>query len=224
VGEEDYHSVRGRKFSYANLILPTGFWTGYVRALGIEDPLGSPLRCGGTTVAVPHERRPEFRDLMDRLFRHQQTEEGERQLRRFLGILLFEVYWKDSPEESADGVGAKTDPDGVPAWWSDFVQRVEEEGLIPEDPVRMAEWAGRSREHVARTCRRITGLSPSAWLNGLRLERAALILRKTNRDISDVAFGVGFGSLPHFYRLFKNRFGESPKKFRTAFGDAPADA
>jgi AraC family transcriptional regulator, dual regulator of chb operon len=223
VGEEDFHSIRGRNFSYANLVLPTAFWSDYLRALEIDDPLGSPIRCRGKTVAIVSERRAEIRDILDRLFRHQQTEEGERQLRRFLGILLFEIYWEDSREESVEAkrTGAEG---GIPSWWNDFVRRVGEDGAIPEDPAEMAEWAGRSREHVARTCRRITGLTPSAWLNGQRLERAALILRKTNRDIADIAYGLGFGSLPHFYRLFKERFGEAPKKYRTAHGDPPAEA
>ena len=224
VGEEDYHSIRGRIFSYANLILPTAFWTGCVAAVGIDDPLGSPHRCRGLTAHVAPERRQVFHDLLDRLFRHQQTSEGERQLRRFLGLLFFEVYWKDSPEGVGSSPESEGGPDSAPAWWSDFVRSVEEDGDIPEDPVSMAERAGRSREHVARTCRRVTGLSPSAWLNGLRLERAALLLRKTNRDIADIVYGLGFGSLPHFYRLFKDRFGMPPRRYRTAYGDAVAES
>jgi len=216
VGEGDYHAIRGEVFSYANLILPVDFWETFVRTLVLADPLGSPRHCGGLTVRVVPSLRREFENRLDGLFRHQQTAEGERRLRRFLGLLVFEILWMEASDEApgfAEGA--------PPAWWSDLVNRVETAAGIPEDPRSLAGWAGRSREHVARSCRRYMGCSPSQWLNRLRLDRAALLLRKTNRDIADIAFDAGFGTVAHFYRLFRRRFGLPPAAYRRHHGDAP---
>ena len=215
VGEEDYHSVRGDSFSYANLIIPTSVWNERIPAMGVGDPLGGPTACRGLTVTVPESRRPVVEAHMDRLFRFQQSQEGERQLQRFLGFLLYEAYWTEDA-----GVSVPVEAD-LPLWWNELVSRVDAHGDIPSDPRKMAELAGRSREHVARTCRRVTGHSPSVWLNNRRLDRAALLLRKSNRDIADIAYSLDFGSIPHFYRLFKDRFGLPPMRYRSMYGDAP---
>ena len=57
-----------------------------------------------------------------------------------------------------------------------------------------------------------TGKSFTERVNELRLERAfALLAADGDRRVSDIAFEVGFSDLAHFYRLFKSRFGDTPK-------------
>ncbi|MGH2559654.1 MAG: helix-turn-helix domain-containing protein, partial [Thermomicrobiales bacterium] len=52
------------------------------------------------------------------------------------------------------------------------------------------------------------------FVNDLRLERAALLLRTTTQEITEIAAECGFDSLSYFYRLFGRRFGASPRAFR----------
>jgi AraC-like DNA-binding protein len=58
-----------------------------------------------------------------------------------------------------------------------------------------------------------TGKSFTEHINELRLDRAfaLLIAADSNRRVSDIAFEVGFSDLTHFYRLFRSRFGDTPK-------------
>ena len=58
-----------------------------------------------------------------------------------------------------------------------------------------------------------TGRSFTEHVNELRLDRAVALLAAAdgNRRVSDIAFEVGFSDLAHFYRLFKSRFGDTPK-------------
>ncbi len=61
------------------------------------------------------------------------------------------------------------------------------------------------------------GLSPSNWIRMRRLERARnelMVLRGAGR-CTDVAFKYGFNSSAHFSRVFKNKFGLSPRKFQS---------
>lgn len=220
VGEEDHHALRGSNFSYANLIVPVTLWNKTVDASGIDDPLSSPKTCNGLTLSLPSDTRNEFKIHLNRLFRHQQTPEGERQFRRFIARLLFDVYWDES-SLSGDRTELPTGKNSsAPSWWTDLVRQVEESDDIPADPSSLADLAGRSREHVSRTCRRFLNCSPSNWLNRLRLERSALLLCKTNRDISDIVYSLGFGNLHHFYRLFRDMFGMPPGEYRKKHGDA----
>jgi len=61
--------------------------------------------------------------------------------------------------------------------------------------------------------------SVSQYIKGLRLERSRRELldpRLNDRPIAAVAFGCGFGDLSGFNRSFKDAYGTSPRKLRTA--------
>lgn len=54
------------------------------------------------------------------------------------------------------------------------------------------------------------------FIKETRLQKAAQLLRKTELSISEVAYSVGINSRSHFSRVIKNRFGESPTKYRSS--------
>jgi transcriptional regulator GlxA family with amidase domain len=88
----------------------------------------------------------------------------------------------------------------------------------------MAGAAGLSQAHFSREFRRAFGESPHAYLLTRRLERAAALLRTTDRSISDVCFSVGLQSLGSFTTSFTRTFGKSPTAYRSAFPPAAAYA
>ncbi len=55
----------------------------------------------------------------------------------------------------------------------------------------LARAAGLSRAHFSREFRRAFGESPHAYLLTRRLERAAALLRTTDRSVADVCFSAG---------------------------------
>jgi len=60
------------------------------------------------------------------------------------------------------------------------------------------------------------GCSPSEYLTELRMRRAATLLVSTNMSVSEIALEVGYLSLSHFSRMFRERFGKTPRAFRAA--------
>jgi AraC-like DNA-binding protein len=84
----------------------------------------------------------------------------------------------------------------------------------------MAAAAGLSRAHFSREFRRAFGESPHAYLLTRRLERAAALLRTTDRSVADVCFSVGLQSLGSFTSSFKRAFGVSPTAYRAEFPPA----
>ena len=59
----------------------------------------------------------------------------------------------------------------------------------------LAAAAGLSRAHFSREFRRAFGESPHAYLLTRRLERAAALLRTTDRSVADICLSVGLQSL-----------------------------
>jgi AraC family transcriptional regulator len=71
-----------------------------------------------------------------------------------------------------------------------------------------------SPTYFASLFKRATGISPHQYVIQQRLERAKLMLLKTDLAISDIALRVGFSNQSHLTRHFKNLFGVTPKQVR----------
>jgi AraC-like DNA-binding protein len=88
----------------------------------------------------------------------------------------------------------------------------------------LAKAAGLSRAHFSREFRAAFGETPHAYLLTRRLERAASLLRTTDRSISDVCFSVGLQSVGSFTTSFTRMFGKSPAAYRAAYPPAADQA
>ena len=84
----------------------------------------------------------------------------------------------------------------------------------------LAAAAGLSRAHFSREFRQTFGESPHAYLLTRRLERAAALLRGTDRGVADICFSVGLKSLGSFTTSFARTYGVSPSAYRAAFPPA----
>jgi AraC-like DNA-binding protein len=88
----------------------------------------------------------------------------------------------------------------------------------------LARAAGLSRAHFSREFRRAFGESPHSYLLTRRLERAAALLRTTDRSVADICFRVGLQSVGSFTTSFTRTYGMSPTAYRAAFPPAAAAA
>ena len=84
----------------------------------------------------------------------------------------------------------------------------------------LAGAAGLSRAHFSREFRRAFGESPHAYVLTRRLERAAALLRTTDRSVADICFSVGLQSVGSFTTSFTRTYGVSPTAYRAAFPPA----
>src|ERR1700704_6292478 len=71
----------------------------------------------------------------------------------------------------------------------------------------MARAAGLSRAHFSREFRRAFGESPHAYLLTRRLERAAALLRTTDRAVADISIAVGLRGIGSFTTSFTRTYG-----------------
>jgi AraC-like DNA-binding protein len=94
----------------------------------------------------------------------------------------------------------------------------------PLDVDDMAAAAGLSRAHFSREFRRTFGESPHAYLLTRRLERAAALLRYTDRSVAEICVSVGLQSVGSFTTSFKRMFGMSPTAYRAKYPPAAAHA
>jgi AraC-like DNA-binding protein len=91
------------------------------------------------------------------------------------------------------------------------------DGLTVDD---LAAAAGLSRAHFSQQFRRAFGETPHAYLLTRRLERAAAMLRGTDRSVAEICMAVGLTSVGSFTTSFTRTFGMSPTAYRASFPPA----
>ncbi|OBC11115.1 AraC family transcriptional regulator [Mycobacterium sp. 852013-50091_SCH5140682] len=91
------------------------------------------------------------------------------------------------------------------------------------DPITvddLAAAAGLSRAHFSRMFTRTFGESPRAYLQSRRLERAAALLRNTDRSVADICVMVGLQSVGSFTSSFARVYGKPPAAYRASLPSA----
>jgi AraC-like DNA-binding protein len=86
----------------------------------------------------------------------------------------------------------------------------------PLDVAALARAAHLSEAHFSREFRRAFGEPPHKYLLTRRLERAAALLRGTDRSVADICFTVGLRSVGSFTTSFGRAYGVSPTAYRAA--------
>jgi AraC-like DNA-binding protein len=84
------------------------------------------------------------------------------------------------------------------------------------DVAALAEAAHLSPAHFSREFRRAFGEPPHQYLLTRRMERAAALLRNTDRSVADICLTVGLRSVGSFTTSFGRTFGLSPTAYRAA--------
>lgn len=103
---------------------------------------------------------------------------------------------------------------GAPDWLAHACRRMREPEALGEGVAALFRLAGRSPEHVARVTRATLGMTPSEYVNRLRVSQAAFQLRMTSRPVTEIALDAGYGNLSHFFHVFRRLHGMSPRRYR----------
>ncbi|MEA4898479.1 AraC family transcriptional regulator [Bacillota bacterium Meth-B3] len=88
----------------------------------------------------------------------------------------------------------------------------------------VAAFVGLSRSQLFRVFQRVDGRSPKEYLNMLRIERAAKLLRATDLPLEEVATSAGFFSAGRLNAVFRAQYGASPNQYRKSIREAGDDA
>jgi AraC-like DNA-binding protein len=76
----------------------------------------------------------------------------------------------------------------------------------------IARLSGRSLSSFKRAFQEEFEASPAAWIKQKRLEHAVFLLKNTTQNISEISMEIGYESISHFIKAFKEKFGVTPKQ------------
>ena len=98
----------------------------------------------------------------------------------------------------------------VQAW---MVDHLDEDLSVPA----LSERAYMSPRNFARAFKREVGMTPGAYVETLRVERARALLETGDESVEQVALRCGFGTVETMRRVFRRRLGVSPGDYRERF-------
>ncbi len=79
---------------------------------------------------------------------------------------------------------------------------------------KLAKVACMSKASFYRYFNNEFGLSPVDYINKERVKKAQKLLQNQNLNVTDVSFKLGYSSLSHFIKLFKEQTGTTPKQYQ----------
>lgn len=109
----------------------------------------------------------------------------------------------------------------VPDWLAAACSRAREPAVFRDGAAGFVRAAGRGHEHVCRKTKEYLGMTPSAFINRIRMEHAAQLLASDAMSVADVADDCGIENMSHFYRVFRAHFGVTPKAYRNQHQRSP---
>ena len=94
---------------------------------------------------------------------------------------------------------------------------LENELAQPVSTEQLAHMCGMSTTHFRRLFHQYAGVAPTEYRTRLRIQKACLLLKSSNYNISEIADMLGYGNVFYFSRSFKKVMGASPKKFQSTY-------
>jgi len=80
-------------------------------------------------------------------------------------------------------------------------------------PADLATELGVSLRQLQRIFKEELDITPNNFISTLKMEEAVIMLKTNDKNISEVAYAVGFSDPAYFTKVFKKYFGQSPKEF-----------
>lgn len=105
----------------------------------------------------------------------------------------------------------------MPLWLVQLTKAMEQPDNFSVGIKRLSEISKKSDKHISRNLKKYFDLTPSEYVNSLRVNYASNLLVNTNTSVIDICYMCGFQNLSYFYRVFKRTFGLSPGDFRKQY-------
>lgn len=101
-----------------------------------------------------------------------------------------------------------------PGWFAELIEKIHSAENIDVSVPEVYEMGGFSPPVMIKYFKKYTGKTVKAYLRDMKCERACILLATTRLSILEISTALGYDSLSHFNRIFKEYTGVSPAVYR----------
>ena len=102
----------------------------------------------------------------------------------------------------------------VPSWFNDLLVEIQKPEIFVEGLKKVLQISGYSQEHVNRSFKKYIDITPTQYINNLRLDYALTLIEAKQYNALNASQCAGFNHYGYFLKLFKNKYGCFPKEFK----------
>ena len=99
------------------------------------------------------------------------------------------------------------------------IKYIHENSTRPIDVEEIAEYSCRSRRSLYDSFIKTTGLSPSQYIQNIRIKQISRLLLKTDLSLNHIAHKLGYSGSEKISRVFKKEKGVTPSTYRKKYGN-----
>jgi len=155
------------------------------------------------------DKNERIKKIIDNLVKINANESGLEPLKRRAQVLNFIVQELQNPSESKLSSRRGTSQKKMIDILSYVLENYNKVNLE-----KVAEKFFYSKTHVCRLFLKNTGKTFSTAVIDMRIKRACVMLKTTQKSVAQISREVGYESVEYFQRLFKKRMGVSPGEYR----------
>jgi AraC family cel operon transcriptional repressor len=205
ISPDQHHGLQGR--GEAAIVVSLAIRPGVIKAIGSrhEDLNGVAFWGSDAEPTAIH------RDMRQLATMNQAALQLERSPRRKLYLEAFLLPFLVALDRTPEGMAHD-----APAWLTAACASAQNPDVFREGAAGFVAATGRAHPHVSRTMRRFMGMTPSDYINKLRMDHAARQLTGTSDPLPEIATDCGLPNLSHFHKLFLAHHGETPLRYRRA--------
>ncbi|GIO33563.1 MULTISPECIES: helix-turn-helix domain-containing protein [Paenibacillus] len=114
-------------------------------------------------------------------------------------------------------IKAEADPierTGQPEWFKALCREAKKKEHFTRGTAALVGLSGKSHAYVCRMFRKHLGMSPTQYINELRMSYAENLLLNTDMEIVDISLEIGLDNISYFYDLFKRKHNLTPHRYR----------
>ena len=101
----------------------------------------------------------------------------------------------------------------APLWLKNACAQMQKPKNFLGGTKRFIELCEKTREHATRSLIKYYGITPTEFVNELRLNYAEGLLLNSNLSVLEICFAAGFNNVSHFYQRFRKKYGTAPKEY-----------
>ena len=121
--------------------------------------------------------------------------------------MLFDILTRHFSDE-------QTVQEHIPLWLEEMCDTIKRNGGFTRGTEYFLSLTDRSREHVSRCMKKYMGVTVSEYVNSLRLNYIANMLRDSNHGITEIIFESGFNNISWASDQFKKKYGVTMSQYR----------
>ena len=98
------------------------------------------------------------------------------------------------------------------------IKYIQENIMQPFSISHLASDLNMSETNFCNSFKKIMGITPKEYITNMKLTKAKDMLK--SRNVTEVAFDLGYENISHFIALFKSKYGITPKQYKS-IGNVP---